>query len=166
MKSLPVYAVDPARFLAGAYPLWILPDLAEAGVRSFIDLTEPDEHTVRAPRVPGYDAHLELLSAQHGADLERHSFPIEDFGVPSSALLDRILAQIDDDRARQRPVYLHCWGGYGRTGVVVGAWLVQHGRATKDTFVDVIAELRAHLSNHIGSPVTTQQIEFVRQYVG
>ena len=25
-------------------------------------------------------------------------------------------------------MYLHCWGGVGRTGTVVGCWLVRHGR--------------------------------------
>jgi protein-tyrosine phosphatase len=26
-------------------------------------------------------------------------------------------------------VYVHCWGGFGRTGTVVGCHLVRHGRS-------------------------------------
>ena len=26
-----------------------------------------------------------------------------------------------------RKVYIHCWGGIGRTGTIVGCWLSRHG---------------------------------------
>ncbi|MFZ5949388.1 MAG: fused DSP-PTPase phosphatase/NAD kinase-like protein [Candidatus Rifleibacteriota bacterium] len=31
--------------------------------------------------------------------------------------------------AAGKPVYVHCWGGLGRTGVVVGCWSRRHGEA-------------------------------------
>jgi protein-tyrosine phosphatase len=38
-----------------------------------------------------------------------------------------ILDAIDAEVAAGGAVYLHCWGGCGRSGSVAGAWLVRHG---------------------------------------
>ena len=53
--------------------------------------------------------------------------PIEDLSVPTLADMERILGAIDDELAAGRAVYLHCWGGIGRTGTVVGCYLVRQG---------------------------------------
>ena len=34
--------------------------------------------------------------------------------------MNRILNEIDSSLSADRPVYVHCWGGKGRTGAVVG----------------------------------------------
>ena len=57
---------------------------------------------------------------------ERHS--IVDMDVPRSqqqtaGILDAIDKALEDGKN----VYVHCWGGIGRTGTVVGCWLVRHG---------------------------------------
>ena len=52
-----------------------------------------------------------------------------------------ILATIRDEIAAGRPVYVHCWGGTGRTGTVAGCWLVEQG-LTGDEALRRIAELR------------------------
>ena len=38
-----------------------------------------------------------------------------------------ILDAVDNAIAGGGTVYVHCWGGVGRTGTVVGCWLVRHG---------------------------------------
>ena len=164
--ELPIYTVVPRLLYAGAHPLWTLQRLVEHGVRSFIDLTEPDEISGRSPAPEAYTPELRQLSRKHWAELTRHSFPIEDFGVPDAGVLDGVLDCIDRELAQERPVYVHCWGGYGRTGIVMGAWLIRHKRATAENFVDIIASLREHLPNHFSSPVTEQQKAYVREYVG
>jgi protein-tyrosine phosphatase len=46
---------------------------------------------------------------------------VRDAGVPQGReQMERILATIRDEVAAGRPVYIHCWGGIGRTGTVVG----------------------------------------------
>jgi hypothetical protein len=52
---------------------------------------------------------------------------IVDFGVPSPQEMTAILDVLDAALAAGRVVYLHCWGGVGRTGTVVGCYLVRHG---------------------------------------
>lgn len=38
-----------------------------------------------------------------------------------------ILGLIDEAMAADRPVYVHCWGGVGRTGTVIGCHIAQRG---------------------------------------
>ena len=55
-----------------------------------------------------------------------------------------ILDAIDTSLTGGRLVYVHCWGGVGRTGTVVGCWLLRHGLATRDAVLDTLAQLRQH----------------------
>jgi protein-tyrosine phosphatase len=107
----------------------------DAGVRTFIDLTE--EHELR-PYLPD----LEALTGARGFEVQYHRMPIKDLGVPSEPHLRASLELIDRSVADGRPAYVHCWGGIGRTGTVVGCWLSRHGCAGQAA-LDRIAELRA-----------------------
>ena len=113
------------RFLAGEYPRDIdegssqakMDALIELGVSAFIDLTGvPD----------GMKPYTHFL---HSRDILYQNFPIRDVSVPASRRFTRkILDAIDEQIASGRVVYVHCWGGVGRTGVIVGCWLSRHGR--------------------------------------
>lgn len=140
--------------LAGAYPGHPDPVIAAerlerleaAGVRLFVDLTEPGE-------LEPY-AHL-LVTARH----ERR--PIEDFGVTTGDGYRGILDLVDGARAAGDGVLVHCFGGLGRTGTVVGCWLVRHGLDAGDP-VARIAELRARLLDaRARSPQTEEQRDVV-----
>ena len=81
-----------------------------------------------------------------------------------------ILDAIDDDLAGGHNVYVHCWGGVGRTGTVVGCWLIRHGYATADDVLEMISDLRigdAGRGPNAGprearvSPETLDQVDFV-----
>jgi protein-tyrosine phosphatase len=72
------------------------------------------------------------------------------------------LDEIDRSLARDLPVYVHCWGGKGRTGTVVGCYLARHGIATGKSALDKINELRRNVPNwNEPSPETRQQCEMV-----
>lgn len=137
------YWVVPGKLLAGEYPGGKTPEkaarkiraLLNAGITSFVDLTEPGEMTWGgAPMVP-YD---DLLpgSARYAR------VPIPDRGVIDDAGYDAILAYIRAEIADGGVVYLHCWGGKGRTGTVVGAWLIDQDGVGFPAVLDRIQELR------------------------
>ena len=74
-----------------------------------------------------------------------------------------ILDDIDETRTASETVYVHCWGGVGRTGTVIGCWLVRHGLDEGDP-IDRIAFLRQALPNARRSPETDAQISLVRAW--
>jgi hypothetical protein len=118
-RPLPnTYWVIPGRLLAGEYPggaddteaLRRLARLHEAGVDSFVDLTEDGE-------LPSY----RHLLPKH-ADYLRSA--IADTRVPNNVEQTQdVLAAIRAALARERRVYVHCRAGIGRTGLVIGCFL-------------------------------------------
>ncbi len=75
-----------------------------------------------------------------------------------------ILNQIDEWLIRGKTVYVHCFGGVGRTGMVVGCYLVRKGMAAPQALLR-IAELRHGIPDGWKrSPETDEQIEFVMNW--
>jgi ADP-ribosylglycohydrolase len=94
---------------------------------------------------------------------EHLSFPITDVSVPdrretAAAVLDAV----DSALARGKGVYLHCWGGVGRTGTMVGCWLARHGLAG-DAALAKLGELwgRCPKSGSRQAPETQPQRDYV-----
>jgi protein-tyrosine phosphatase len=124
------YWVVPGRLLAGEYPGALLEVKARAkvqlmlaaGITLFLDLTEEGE-------LEPY-AHFLGDPAQQSAKHCRVA--IRDLGVPTRATMSHILATIDHAIESGEVVYVHCWGGVGRTGTVVGCYLVRHGMSGSD----------------------------------
>lgn len=132
--------------------------LLECGARTFIDLMQEE------PRMgaPPYAPLLHEVARESGFDCSVERFEIEDCATPSRATMVAIQDAIDAAITRQRTPYVHCWGGRGRTGTVVGVYLLRCGLATPDNFVDVLARLRAGAPG--ASPETDEQIAFVRSW--
>jgi ADP-ribosyl-[dinitrogen reductase] hydrolase len=97
-----------------------------AGVETFVDLTEAGERQWDGPVQPYADVVAEA-AAQLGRDLRHHRTPILDVSVPPAAAMREILDLIEREIASGRVVYVHCYGGVGRTATVVGAHLVRGG---------------------------------------
>lgn len=165
------YWLPGGRVVAGEYPGDLYEDnadmklraLLDAGVEVFLDLTTPDD------RMTPYEGHLDTIAREIGATAVRLSQPVPDMGIASTARMNAILDVIDEHAADGRAVYIHCWGGVGRTGLVVGCHLVRHG-ATGDEALETVRRLFATMSpdkvtRHGGcSPQTRAQCEQVRTW--
>lgn len=118
------YWVEPARLLAGEHPdggsdgatRARLALLVEAGVRTFIDLTQEGE-------LPPYG---QLLPP----GVAYHNFPVRDHAIPDSPeRMRQIQRTLAEALRREGGIYVHCRAGIGRTGVTVGCYLRETGRA-------------------------------------
>ncbi|MBP1714166.1 MAG: ADP-ribosylation/Crystallin [Deltaproteobacteria bacterium] len=163
------YWVIPGKFLAGYYPgdrqeelmAPKLQSLLGCGIRCFINLMEPDErdHDGR----PFVDYAPVLMRMANGVyPVTCNRMPIRDLDSPAEALMIQILDLIDASLRGNQPVYVHCWGGRGRTGTVVGCWLVRHGLAEGKGALAVIQKLRRlEAKAHLPSPEMPSQIGMV-----
>jgi ADP-ribosylglycohydrolase/protein-tyrosine phosphatase len=163
-----VYWVLPEGLLAGAYPGSSTRDAAESrltelldqGITTFIDLTEEGE----GPPLEPYSELLNKLAAARGIATRHVRLSIRDVDVPTDARMCEILASIESALANRETVYVHCWGGVGRTGTVVGCLLVNRGTAPADA-LERIAELRADTKRaHRVSPETADQRDFIMSW--
>ena len=129
--------------------------LIDAGVRTFIDLTEHRE-------LDAYDHHVTAAAKARNLDLRYERFPIPDLGVVADDAYDEVLQRIGDARDRG-VVYLHCWGGVGRTGTVVGCVLVAQGN-DYDAVLETLVQRRAGTRKaNRRSPETGPQLELLRR---
>lgn len=166
------YCVSPGLLYAGEYPgsRPHTPDaqtnarlaaFLDAGITAYIDITEPQELN------PYAESLQQRARARHGAIIhQRHA--IRDVSTCTESTMRGILDAIDAHHAAARSVYVHCWGGIGRTGMVVGCWLVRHGATPEQALAQVSAGWKSmspdklHRNAGKTSPETTEQIPMVR----
>jgi predicted protein tyrosine phosphatase len=160
------YWVIEDQFLAGAYPGNLeeektrqkLRSLINAGITSLIDLTRPGDT---------YNPYQKLMKEEapnFQIELEWLNFPIADYDTPSPALMKQILDTVDQHLAAGKRVYMHCVGGIGRTGTVVGCYLVRHGLSGEEALIQLESLRRDAASWWHRSPESDYQIEYVRKW--
>ena len=163
------YWVIPGSFLAAEYPRTLseegsrrkLRRILAAGVTLFVDLTRPDDllepyaHLLEDPRI------------QNGVEPRRIPVPVKDMGVPKPELdAARALDAIDHELAGGGVVYLHCWGGIGRTATIAGCWLVRHGRDGEEALrhLQILWADNPKSRIHRVVPQTEPQARFIREW--
>lgn len=161
------YLIPNTRLIAGHYPGSFDPgeareklkSLVDFGVDYFVDVTSPDD------RLTPYEEMLRDEAGERG--IEYRAFPIPDMGITDSETMNRILDELDAAAEAGHTTYVHCWGGVGRTGTVVGCYLVRHGHTGDDALGEVNRLFKTTVqSSHFpeGSPQTGAQRDFVRDW--
>lgn len=168
------YYLNTRNIFAGEYPGDKYGEKAEKkinqmvhfGVRHFIDLTEEGE----------LRPYFQLLP--QGCTYKR--FPIRDVDVPESVEgVGRLIYHIQELSQRDDGyVYIHCWGGVGRTGTIVGCYLAEEIKtllyskpSNNDEWMEaVMSRLRKCFSqmpksSHRVTPETKEQEAFIKKYI-
>jgi hypothetical protein len=161
------YWVISGRLLAGEYPGLSAEELTrkridaflEHGFRTFIDLTSPNE-------LGPYARILTEQATAYDVAVSYQRFPIGDFGLPTPEQMNTILDAIEESLKADQKIYLHCWGGIGRTGTTVGCYLVRQGMDGVEALRQLAAWWKGVPKSrfHLHSPETVQQMNFVRNW--
>ena len=125
------------------------------GIRHFIDLTEEGE----------LHPYNHLLQN----DTTYTRFPVVDCGVPKNIeSVQRLLLRIEELKKMDGYVYVHCWGGVGRTGTIVACYLSQNWE--EPDLNHTLEVLRRNFSEMPKSAYretleTKEQIDFIEQFI-
>lgn len=125
------------------------------GITAFIDLTEEGELNPYQHLLPD------------GICYNR--FPIRDVSVPvSSEFVDEILKTMNIMLDNCKIIYLHCWGGTGRTGTIGACFLTHKENISAVGAIELMRERFADNPKSASrrTPDTTEQDVFVINYTG
>jgi protein-tyrosine phosphatase len=164
------YWVIEDKFMAGALPSSVHPIeikekinfLLAKGITIFINLMEEGEVGHNGKPLNEYLPILKEESERLNIDTKMIRFPIIDLSIPSKDEMKLILSAIKDYLDSGHKIYVHCWGGVGRTGTVVGCFLMELGLVSTNTVLSKIEELKSQtdIRNRL-SPETFEQKNFV-----
>lgn len=146
-ETIHAWWVEPGRLLAGEYPgdrsepkaRTKIRVLLEAGIDSFVDLTEANELLPYAPEL------LLQEAEKTGRPVPTHRrFGIRDVSILADDTgYDEIVEHIRSELEAGQRVYVHCMGGKGRTGTVIGCWLIDNDGLAYEGAVQRMHDLRA-----------------------
>lgn len=125
------------------------------GIRHFIDLTEEGELRPYNHLLP--------------CETTYTRFPITDCGAPKSIeSVQRLLLRIEELKKMDGYVYVHCWGGVGRTGTIIACYLAQNW--DEPDLNKTLEVLRRNFSKmpksaYRETPETKEQIDFIERFI-
>src|ERR1700734_2418094 len=129
------YWAVPGQLLAGCYPGDIHPEamnaklegLVRAQVSLVVNLMEQTEVDHSGRPFIEYQSLLLKIAKEAGQQIRFQRFPIRDMSIPTAKQMREILDAIHAEIKAGSVVYVHCWGGKGRTATVTGCYLLEAG---------------------------------------
>jgi atypical dual specificity phosphatase len=99
--------------------------LASVGIRALVRLAHEDETGITA------------------ADVQQHEIddcyePVKDWTAPSQEQIDRVVYFVNQAVANGKAVAVSCGAGYGRTGTILGCYLVSKGLSADEALRGLI----------------------------
>ncbi|KAK9727629.1 hypothetical protein K7432_001713 [Basidiobolus ranarum] len=170
--------VIPGKVLCGAYPMVRdknesrdhLRSLLAAGVTTFVCLQEQSELNM----LPDYksevmDLHKELGGEKTCRSIQFVHFPIRDGSILHDVLLNSLISVLEQRVFKNNELlYVHCWGGHGRTGTLVACMLAKYYGLHADLALELTQRLHDTRQDKVisKSPETRVQVSQVRRIVG
>ena len=133
--------------------------LIEAGAILFLDLTEEGE-------LPSYEGLLREEAQRLGVSVEYQRVPVKDRTTATTEQTEEVLDTIDRVVDSGGTVYVHCMRGIGRTGLVVGCYLVRRGMTGQQALEEIRSLRKGLLSSWARSPETDAQRQMVLEWKG
>jgi protein-tyrosine phosphatase len=158
------------KLIAGAYPGSIhksthqekIRNIIQSGVTRFVCLLEEDERKECTP----YENDASSIAAEYGRTISFDYYSIPDMRSADDESLIEFIPQLAAIVKRpDEVVYVHCWGGHGRTGIVISLLLVELYDAIDEEEALRLTELyhSKRVEARLHSPQTTVQFEQVRR---
>jgi rhodanese/phosphatase family protein len=164
------YWAVPAKILAGCCPGsvdgYMLPEqldvLIDAGVTLVVNLMEESETELMGSFMETYEPILAAVAQARGSKIRMERFPIADRSIPTVEEMKLILRRIQKELDAGGAVYVHCLGGIGRTGTVIGCYFAGQGEA--DPLGKLWQLTEPERDYFRPTPQTTQQRNFVLKW--
>jgi protein-tyrosine phosphatase len=168
------YWVLPNKMLAGEIPssktesrkIEKINKILNCNIDVIINLMEVVEKNFSDEVLEDYSITLFKEADKKNKKIEVFRYAIKDMNIPKESFMVEILNKIDEQIALGKRVYVHCWGGVGRTGTVIGCYLIRHGFAEPENVIDTINYLKRTTNiAHRSSPETEEQCQFVLNWL-
>lgn len=169
-KEIRCYSVIPGHLFAGEIPSSIndqefhlkIQCLKDLGITHIINLTESNEQNFKGIPLRNYVEFAEKQFQSSGFPITCLRFPIKDLDIPTITHMRTILKAINEALREGGKVYVHCWGGVGRTGTVIGCFLIENGILLNQTAIPYLSFLKRNTNiRERRSPETMEQINFI-----
>lgn len=162
------YIVIENKLFAGSNPVVLdktqtknnLSELAENNIEVIINLT--NKSTFEKLGLINYSDIIKNFYSNINKNIKIERFGIKDFTVPDKNHMLEILKTIDNYISQNKKLYIHCMGGIGRTGTVIGCYLISKNITDNGNALKYISQLRTGLKSE--SPETQKQKKMIEEW--
>ena len=164
------YWVREAMLCAGHYPGALnvdernmkLTGLLDCGIRRIVNLIPAHETGANGFPFDPYEPVIQQMASSRGLQVECLRLGYGDGTTPERSHMSKILDTLDSSIAAGEPLYVHCWGGHGRTSSVIGCFLIRHGASAQEAIDQIVGWRNPLPRNHF--PYEGRQEKFVRSW--